>query len=127
MKFGVIGTAIGLLLLGDGVFSMGDRSGLTNQRLYVAGLTLLMVGIVRLAYVGRQSRGWSLLFAAPAAGVLTWTLYELIRQGLPMPTIGVLAEMTAPVLSTISTLTLVVAWLAVRRSTSTTTDLPSST
>ena len=83
-----------------------------------AGLTLLLVGIVRLAYEGRQSRGWSLLIAAPAAGVLTWTLYELIRQGLPMPSIGVLDEMTAPVLSAAAVLALVVAWLVVRRSSS---------
>jgi len=118
MKYGTLAVATGVLLLGAGVFLMGDRSGLTNGRLYVAGLALLFVGIIRLAYAGRQSRGWSLLVAAPAAGVLTWTLYELIRQGLPMPSIGVFDEMTAPLLSAIVTSALAAAWLIVRRSTS---------
>jgi hypothetical protein len=118
MKAGVLALTSGLALLGIGVFLIGDRSGQINRTAYVAGLTLLLVGMVRLAYLGRESRGWSLLIAAPAAGVVTWTLYELIRQGLPMPSIGVLGEMTAPVLSASATFALVVGWLVVRRSSS---------
>jgi hypothetical protein len=99
MKVGAVALVIGLLLLGVGIFLMGDRSGQINLWAYLIGLLLTTAAVTRLVYAGWHGSPGSWLVAAPGAAVLTWTLYELVRQQLPMPQIGVLGEMTAPTVS----------------------------
>ena len=99
LKVGGVGVAIGLPLLGIGTFMMGDRSGRITGTAYAVGLLLLAVGVARLYWAGWHGSTVSWVIAAPAAGVITWTLYELVRQGVPLYGIGILGEMTPPTLS----------------------------
>lgn len=97
MKLGLGAVVVGIPLLGLGIFLM--RGGLIAATAYYVGLPLLAIGVARLLWAGWRGSIASWLVAAPAAGILTWALYELIRQGVPLPEIGVLDEMTAPMLS----------------------------
>jgi hypothetical protein len=97
MKLGLAAVIIGLPLLGLGVFLL--RGGQIAATAYSVGLTMLAIGVARLLWAGLRGNIVSWLFVAPAAGILTWTLYELIRQSIPLPEIGVLDEMTAPTLT----------------------------
>jgi membrane protease YdiL (CAAX protease family) len=109
MKLGVLAVAIGLPLLGLGVFAIPYDTGRT---MYVVGLVLLSFGVARLVWAGWHRSDVSWVIAAPAAGILTWTLYELVRQEARLYGIGVLGEMTAPTLSAaVGVGFLVVGWL----------------
>ncbi|NJD27994.1 MAG: hypothetical protein FIA92_06810 [Chloroflexi bacterium] len=66
---------------------------------FYGGLALVVLGLARLLWAGWRGSRLSWFFAAPAAGLITWTVYELVRQGIPMPEIGFLGTMTAPTLS----------------------------
>jgi membrane protease YdiL (CAAX protease family) len=119
MKAGALAVAIGLPLLGFGIFMMGDRSGQLTRPAYFLGLVLLLLGVARLSWSGWHGNGVAWLVAAPAAAILTWALYELIRQGVPLYGIGIYGTMTAPILSAgVGLGILVVGWLRRGRTTS---------
>jgi membrane protease YdiL (CAAX protease family) len=99
MKVGTIAVLIGSLLLGFGVFMLGDRSGRITGSALVLGLLLLSFGVARLVWAGWHGSASAWIVAAPPAAILTWTLYELVRQGVPLYGIGIFGEMTAPILS----------------------------
>jgi hypothetical protein len=65
---------------------------------FYGGVMLMTVGLARLLWAGWHGSRIGWLIAAPAAGLLTWVVYERIRQG-PLPGIGILGTMTAPTLS----------------------------
>jgi membrane protease YdiL (CAAX protease family) len=112
MKVGVVAVAIGLPVLGIGVFLIGDRSGRMTTAAYVLGLLLLSLGVARLFWAGWHGSVLSWVIAAPVAAVLAWTLYELVRQEVRLYGIGILGEMTAPTLSAaVGVGALVAGWL----------------
>jgi hypothetical protein len=111
VKTGAIAVSIGLLLLGLGIFTMGDRGGRVTGSAYVLGLVLLCAGVPRLLRAGWHGSGRSWIIAAGAAA-LAWALYELIRQSVPLYGIGIYGEMTAPILSTaVAVGTILAGWL----------------
>jgi hypothetical protein len=59
----------------------------------------LVLGVLVLVWSGWRGNLASSVFGAAAAVPATWRLYELVRQGVPLPEIGVLDEMTAPALA----------------------------
>ena len=99
MKLGLAAVVIGIPLLGLGIFLI--HGGQIAATAYRVGLPLLAIGVARLLWAGWRGNIASWVLAAPAAGILTWTLYELIRQSVPLPEIGVLGEMTAPTLTAV--------------------------
>jgi hypothetical protein len=112
MRLGVAAIALGLPFLAIGIFLLGDRSGQITRTGYVVGLALLLFGVARLFWAGWHGSFLSWVIAAPAAAILNWTLYELVRQEVPMYGIGILGEMTAPTLSSaVGIGALVVGWL----------------
>lgn len=112
MKAGALAVVIGIPLLAFGIFMMGDRSGQLTRPAHLLGLVLLLLGVTRLVLAGWHGSGMAWLVAAPAASILTWALYELIRQGVPLYGIGIYGTMTAPILSTgVGLGILVVGWL----------------
>lgn len=97
MKLGLAGIAVGIPLVGLGIFMIhGGELGLAA---YVIGLAALSSGTARMIWAGRRGSGIPWLLAAAPAGALTWVVYELGRQNVPLPGIGILEEMTAPTLS----------------------------
>lgn len=83
-----------------------------NSAAFVSGLSLLSLGVARLFWSGWHGSGVSWLIAAPAGGILTWTLYEVVRQGVPLYGIGILGEMTAPTISTAAGIVIIaIGWL----------------
>jgi len=111
-----VAVVLGLGLLGSSIFGMAFEP--TSTRIaYVGGIALVAFGVASLVRTGWHGSGRSWLVAASTAGVLTWTLYELIRQGVPLYGIGVLGEMTAPAVSFAVVLAiLLVGWLRTARS-----------
>ncbi len=110
----------GLGLLFFGLFAItrarpcepGSCGADANGIAYAFGLVLFSLAVARFGWLGWQGNGVAWLVAAPAAGVLTWTLYELVRQGVPLYGIGILGEMTAPTASIVVGLgVLFVGWL----------------
>jgi hypothetical protein len=117
MKLGTVAATVGMLLLGFGIFMIGDRSGRITGTALVAGFVLLSLGISRLIWAGWHGSQASCFLVAVPAAVFTWAFYELIRQAIPLPAIGVLGEMTAPTLSTaVAVGILVIGWLRPVRS-----------
>ena len=117
MRTGTAAATFGMLLLGFGIFMLGDRSGRITGTAYIAGFVLLSLGIARLVWAGWHGSNVSWFLVAMPAAVFTWTFYELIRQGIPLPEIGVLDEMTAPILSAaVAVATVVIGWLRLGRS-----------
>lgn len=115
MKLSVVASLLGMLLLTLGIFVLGGRSYPINLAAYVAGLGLLALGVTRLAWLGWRGSGRSWLIAALPAAILTWTLYELVRQTPPYLPIGILGEHTAPLVSTTVAVGLVaIGWFRVR-------------
>ena len=110
-----IALALGLALLGAGIFSF--NAGPTSTAVvYVAGITLTSLALASFIRTGWHGSGISWLVASPTAAILTWTLYELIRQGVPLYGIGILGEMTAPAVSfAVAAAILVVGWLRTSR------------
>jgi hypothetical protein len=108
MKPGILAVTIGMVLLGFGIFMMGDRSGRITGSAYLLGFTLLSLGIARLLWLGSKGRVASWFLVALPAAVFAWAFYELIRQAIPLPGIGILGEMTAPTLSAAVALGLIV-------------------
>jgi membrane protease YdiL (CAAX protease family) len=114
VKLGAYAIATGLPILGLAIFGMGMPS---PWPMYVVGLTLLSFGVARLVWSGWRGSESSWLVAAPAAAILTWTLYELVRQEVPLYGIGILGEMTAPSLSGATAVgILVIGWVSRGRS-----------
>lgn len=102
MSRGVVAALIaGVALLGGGIFFIGDRSGQITRVAYVAGIALLSLAVVSIIRSGWRGSRAAWVVAAPAAAILTWTFYELARQDVPLPQIGFLGEMTAPTLSAV--------------------------
>jgi membrane protease YdiL (CAAX protease family) len=107
MRIGASLLVSGLILILFGLFAitrarpcLDESCGLDlNSTTLSLGLVLLALAVARLIWTGWHGSGVSWLVAAPAAGVLTWTIYEVVRQGVPLYGIGVLGEMTAPTLS----------------------------
>jgi hypothetical protein len=115
MRVGVVSALVGMLLLALGIFVLGGRSYPVNLAAYVAGLGFLSLAVARLAWLGRRGDGRNWLIAALPAAILTWTVYELVRQTPPYPPIGVLGEYTAPLLSSVVAVGLVaIGWLRLR-------------
>lgn len=115
MKLSIVASLLGMLLLTLGVFVLGGRSYPINLVAYVAGLVLLSLGVARLAWLGWRGSGRSWLIAALPAAILSWTVYELVRQTPPYLPIGILGEYTAPLVSTIVAVGLVaIGWFRVR-------------
>jgi hypothetical protein len=110
---------LGCLLIGFGIFGAPfacARPGVPCSGPSVAAATLSIglassaVGLLLLLRVGWAGTRRAWLLAAPVAATLTWTGYELIRQG-PAPGIGLLGEMTAPALvAAVVASILLVAW-----------------
>lgn len=115
MKLSVVASLLGMLFLTLGIFVLGGRSYPINLVAFVAGLGLLSLGVALLAWLGWQGSDRSWLIAALPAAILTWTVYELVRQTPPYLPIGILGEYTAPLLSTIVAVGLVaVGWFRLR-------------
>lgn len=113
MKLSVAALALGIPLLTIGVFLV--RGGDISRVGYTLGLLLISFAVARLVWLGWRGRGWAWLVAAPPAAILTWTIYELVRQTPPYPPIGFLGTDTAPLLSAVSAIGLVtVGWLRSR-------------
>lgn len=115
MRLGVLALAVGLPLLGLGIYGI-DRGGTIRATSYPAGLVLLSLGVVMLAWSGWHGSDASWLIAAPAAAILTGVMYELVRQGPPLPQVAFLGELTGVVLSGAAGIgTVVIGWLRARR------------
>ena len=114
MKIGILALAVGLPLLGMGIYMIGDRSGRITTTSFWTGFGLLSLGVVRLVWSGWHGSGASWLIAAPAVGILTGVVYELIRQS-PLPQIAFLGDLTGLVLSiALGIATIAIGWLRVR-------------
>jgi hypothetical protein len=100
MKSGVVTFVLGTMLLGFGVFSMfyGDVARIA----YFVGLVLLVVAIAQLIWSGWHGRRASWPVGALAAAIVTWTIYELVRQTPPYPDVGFLETYTAPLISSVA-------------------------
>lgn len=99
---------IGSLLIFVGVFGMLGRCAVPGapcpspspgEVAAYGGLIVLVLGVFILVRSGLRGSLASSALGALAAIPATWTLYEVVRQGVPLPGIGVLEEMTAPALS----------------------------
>lgn len=115
MQLSVVASLLGMLLLMLGIFVLGSRSYPINLAAYVAGLVLLSLGAARLAWLGWRGSGRSWFIAALPAAILSWTVYELVRQTPPYLPIGILGEYTAPLVSTLVAVGLLaIGWFRVR-------------
>jgi hypothetical protein len=120
MRIGAILVASGLGLLLFGIFAITRARPCetascgvdVNAIAYGVGLVLLSLGAGRFFWTGWHGSGMSWVIAAAAAGILAWTLYELIRQGVPLYGIGILGEMTAPTVTVVVGIgVIVIGWL----------------
>jgi hypothetical protein len=109
MKLGVILLGLGAALLTYGIFGI-DR-GAVSRPSYVIGLILMTAALMRLAWVGWNGNLAATVLAGLASAILTWTVYEMVRQSPSLPAIGVLGEMTAPLLSATVAAVVIVAGL----------------
>jgi hypothetical protein len=97
VKLSLAALALGIPSLAIGIFLV--RGGDVSRLAFTVGLVLLTLAVVRLVRLGRRGTPWAWEIAALPAAILTWTIYELVRQSPPYPPIGVLGTSTAPVLS----------------------------
>ena len=108
-KAGALIALVGSVLIFVGLFGMLGRCAVPGapcpspslgEVAAYGGLLLLVLGVLILVRSGLRGNLASSALGAVAALPATWTLYEVLRQGVPLPAIGVLDEMTAPALST---------------------------
>jgi hypothetical protein len=127
MKSGGILTISGLGLLLFGLFAItrarpcdpGSCGIDLNAIAYTLGLGLLALAVARFLWTGWHGTALAWLVGAPVAAILVWTLYELIRQAMPAPGIGILGEMTAPTVSVaVGGSVLLVGWIRHSRASS---------
>ena len=113
MKLSLAALAVGLPSLALGIFVVpGGDLGLVT---FTTGLVLLILAVARLIWLARRGTPWAWELAALPAAILTWTVYEVLRQTPPYPQIGVLGLSTAPVLSlAVAAACLTMGWLGRR-------------
>ena len=116
-KTGTLIALVGSLLIFVGLFGMLGRcarpdvpcpSPSLGEVSAYGGLLVLVFAVFILVRSGLRGNFSSAALGAVAALPATWTLYEVVRQGVPLPGIGVLDEMTAPALSAAVALAIVV-------------------
>ena len=107
VRLGSIALVAGAILLGFGVAGriFPSAMGLAG---YYGGFVVLFVSLVAFLKAGWQGDGLAWLIATLPAAILTWAMYELVRQTPPYPPVGVLGEMTAPTLSALVAVAIVV-------------------
>ena len=115
MRLGFVASLLGMFLLTLGIFVLGGRSYPVNLYAYVLGIVLTALGVGRLVWVGWRGSGRSWLVAALPAAILTWTLYELVRQDPFYLPVGFLGTYTAPLLSsTVAAGLVAIGWFRTR-------------
>lgn len=114
-KTGALMALAGSALIFVGLFGMLGRCAVpgapcpspsAGEIAAYGGLVILVLGVFILVRSGWRGHLASSVLGALAAVPATWTFYEIVRQGIPLPGIGVLDEMTAPVLSAAVALTI---------------------
>ena len=111
MRLGIAAALLGVFLMTLGIFVLGGRSYPVNLYAYVLGIVLTALGVGRLVWFGWRGSGRSWLVAAFPAAILTWPIYELVRQDPFYLPVGFLGTYTAPLLSsTVATALLAIGW-----------------